>query len=313
MRRILYWILFFILLGVAGYFAYIHNAEFSKLIPVPLYGEVPCSSPLTYSVGSIDSRFGISNATLVKDLAEAEGIWESASGKDLFQYALSGGSVTVDLVYDSRQEAIDRLTAAGLKVDKTKTTYDELKAKYDALAAQLKTEKVEYDSKVSAYRSDENAFNAEVRQANRKGGATPAEYDTLQAKKTALEQKFADLKLAEYVLNEDIRTFNALATTLNQLIAQLNLNVDQYNQAGAAAGEFEEGLYQLENGVQTISIYEFSGHVDLVRVLAHEMGHALGMEHVADQNAIMYKLNSGTNLAATQADVAELNRACAFK
>jgi len=46
-------------------------------------------------------------------------------------------------------------------------------------------------------------------------------------------------------------------------------------------------------------------------VLAHEMGHALGLEHVADAQAIMYKINQGKRLSLTEDDIAALNAQCA--
>ena len=48
----------------------------------------------------------------------------------------------------------------------------------------------------------------------------------------------------------------------------------------------------------------------LVRLLAHEMGHAVGIDHVGDPEAVMYKLNMGENLTATATDLAELNKVC---
>jgi hypothetical protein len=42
------------------------------------------------------------------------------------------------------------------------------------------------------------------------------------------------------------------------------------------------------------------------------MGHALGLGHVTDPAAIMYRNNSGTGLATTAADLTELHRVCGF-
>lgn len=307
MRRIIDTVLLVAVLGVAGYLAYTHEAE----LTAALESLTPCAHPLTYSIGSVDQRFGIPQSILVGDLKEAETIWENPSGKDLFEYAPEGGDVTVDLVYDSRQAATDKLKAAGIRIDKSRASYDMLKASYDALAAKVKAEQTAYDELVAAYKSDEDAYNAEVEKWNARGGAPPAAYEKLQKEKDALSQEFAQVKALESALNADIDTLNALATTLNQLIVQLNINVAQYNRTGAAAGEFEEGLYESAGGVQTIRIYEYANRVQLVRVLAHELGHALGLEHVSDPDAIMYKINRTETLSATAADTAELDRMCA--
>jgi chromosome segregation ATPase len=181
-----------------------------------------------------------------------------------------------------------------------------MKEKYDALSAQVKSEQTTYARKVSAYKANEAAYNAAVSRANKKGGASEAEYDRLEAQKAALLKEYADIKSFQDDMNADIDRLNALANSMNKLIAQLNLNVDQYNQVGAEVGEFEEG----SGGIETIDIYEYSNRTQLVRVLAHEMGHALGMSHVNDEEAIMYKVNSGTLLKATADDLAELDNAC---
>ena len=111
-------------------------------------------------------------------------------------------------------------------------------------------------------------------------------------------------------MNADIDTLNALGTTLNQLIVQLNIDVEQYNRAGSAIGRYEEGIYKVLSGVQTIELYKYTDREQLVSLLAHEMGHALGLDHVAGAESLMYPVNNGGGLQLTDKDTAELSRVC---
>lgn len=310
MRRKVDVLILIVLLGAVGYFGYVYRAQVQVALRQLEAKVRPCQSPITYSIGSVDSRFGITKKILVADLKEAETIWEKPSGKDLFAYTASGGDVTVNLVYDARQAATDKLQAAGIQIDKSKASYDSLKAQYDALSGQLEAQRVHFEQAAAAYKNHEAAYSAEVQSWNRRGGAPAQTYAQLQQEKAALQVELQTVQAEQVKLNSNIDTVNALATALNQLIVQLNLNVRQYNQAGTSQGEFEEGLYVSSAGTQRIDIFEYSSHNTLVRVLAHEMGHAIGLDHVADPEAIMYKINQGERLKLTQEDIHTLNAVC---
>ena len=310
MRRIGDLILLLIVVGVGGYFAYNHQEELHVVVAQIKAKVLPCRSPITYSLGTVDKQFGISEKSLVTILSESVGIWDKGSDKDLFEYKVTGGDVTVNLVYDQRQQSTDRLKEAGMQIDSSKSSYDELKQKYDSLSQLVESQQAQYQRAVSAYKTSEEAYNAEVASWNARGGAPAKVYEQLQQKKEALKEEVDRLNTQQDQLNGNIKTVNALATALNQLIVQLNLNVKQYNQAGAAQGEFEEGIYESSAGKQKIDIYEYSSRSTLVRVLAHELGHALGLEHVADPEAIMYKINQGKKLSLVKDDTNALNALC---
>jgi len=310
MRKTFDWILLIVVLGVAGILFYTNQAEVWGLINMAQKKIQPCIKPVTYSIGTIDSRFEIDKEDLIKDLRVSENIWDKPAEKNLLEYVPEGGEVTVSLVFDNRQDSTNKLKAAGIDTQVSKASYNALKSNYDTLSQQIKSEQSEYNSAISSYKRDQDSYNAKVNSLNRRGGATKSEYDQIQQEKAQLEREFSELKILENNMNNNISTLNALATRINQLIVQLNLKISQYNQIGASAGEFEDGLYKLDRGIQTITIFEYSDRTQLIRVIAHEMGHALGLNHVADEEAIMYKINQGKDLSATTADFTELNKVC---
>ena len=273
----------------------------------------PCSSALTYKVSAFDDRFSISKPELLSALAAAEAIWEKPTGKNLFDYSESG-TLAINLIYDYRQAATEKLEQTGSNIEQSEAGYNTLKARYQALQDDYNTQKQTLDQLVKNYEQRKKSYEQDVAAANKRGGASKAEYEKLEAERQALNDQAAALQKKQEAFNQLVDELNSLAGTLNRMAIDLNLKVDEFNTISLERGEeFQEGVYK-QDGLKTeINIYEFANTGQLTRLLAHEMGHALGLGHVEDPEAIMFRLNQAKNNELTAADLAELKNRCAIK
>lgn len=272
----------------------------------------PCARPLTYRLGTVDKRFGMSEAATLQVIDHAVRIWEDSLSQDFFTYSPQGGLV-INFVYDERQAATDRLKQYGITIDTTKESYDALRQKYLAVKAVVSREQKAYTSAENAYETKRQAYEAEVEFWNDRGGAPPSEYARLQQEQQELNRLTTKLKEQGRALEQQVADLNALVGVLNRIATQLNLDVSQYNKVATdRAKEFEEGIYESTVAGTAITIYEFDNQTQLVRLVAHELGHALGLGHLNNPTDIMYYLNQAKTLQLTANDIAAIKEKCAL-
>ena len=292
-------LLFFALLAGFAYYTY------TKLRP-----DVPCAQPITYTIGEFDNRFGISREDFLSQVDAATKIWEKPIGADLFKYD-PNGELKINLIYDSRQQTTQKNQQLQSTVQGGKTDAASVQVQYLALKAQYEQERSAYETAAAAFNADQKKYEAEVQYYNSKGGAPKSEYDLLNAEKQSLVVRQQQLESQRQNLNTEVVQINDMIDKYNLLVAHVNDVVTDIN--STSGKEFSEGLYVRDSAGVHIDIYEYSTKVKLLRVLAHELGHALGLDHNENPKSIMYALNQSTTEVLSADDLAALKARCKVK
>jgi len=285
-------------IGASGYFLYQKNLK-------------PCDTPLQYSIGRFDTQFGLSQEDFKSDIVEAGSVWEKVLGRKQFIYN-PNASFKINLIYDERQlETIQKqkddfgLSAVENDFKKLDSDFNLFKAQYDQRVAT-------YESDLVAYKNKKSAYDAEVANWNNKGGAPKDIFQSLETERQYLNSEAQRL-------NTEASSINNLTAQLNTLLQERNAKATEYNTVAASynkkynqTSEFNQAEYTGKE----INVYQFSNKQDLILALTHELGHALGMNHVENPKSIMYYLtgvNASTSPTPTAEDLAELNRVCKIK
>ena len=269
----------------------------------------PCGRPIVYHIAQVDSRFGISTDAFTRAVERAAKVWSDAAGRTLFQ-RMSDGGIAISAVYDYRQETQKQLEKLGIRLDEGQQSYEEWKSKYDRLRSLYESRQGEYQVLQRQYDTQSKAYDVAVTQA-KKNGVSTAEFEALEARRVALNTLIGRLNAKAQEVRDMADATNAIIATLNDLGQEANQLIDTYRDTQAPLhDEFQAGVYTRDRNGERVEIFAFDDLADLERLLVHELGHALGLEHLNETGAVMYRLNQSRNEILTDADRLELSRVC---
>lgn len=281
MKKKIIWVLILVLflgLGFANRAAI--AAQYDRLA----YHSI-CDNPIKFKIGKIDNRFNLTESQYISHINDATSIWSTAAGKQLFVYDPEG-ELTISLEYDERQSLNSQINELDTKLDEQNK---ELEPKIDA-----------YEQRVANFKQKAAALNREIDDWNSKGGAPMEVYDGLVARQQALQQESRQLQAQAAELGQSTQEYNAE-------VRELSDTVDTYNEA--LRFKPEEGIYIQDQEGKRIIIYFYNTHEELVHTLAHELGHALGMDHIPNPKAIMFSRTNNA-IIPTSEDLAALSEVC---
>jgi len=272
----------------------------------------PCSEPLEIGVGSLDDRFQLDRVTLGNALRDVADLWSSAMGAPVVAYS-EDAELMVNLVYaeeqqltDSERQFRDRLQSESMSIEMMERRFNERENEYEKKARNYEKEMEELQVSI-------DRLNQWVNIHNRNGGFNEDELRQYDYRKASIDNRSEALERQQAELMKDAETLNRMISDLNRRIEDKNELVDEYNRTFTGERKFTQGAYEWNQNGKSIQVFQFSSLDELKLVLAHEVGHALGLPHVENPASVMYYLmgNQKVNgLALTGEDIEALKAIC---
>lgn len=291
-----------------------------KIFLIVLYGSLivfvyfnlnknSCDSPITYSIGRIDKEFGISRADVQKHTTEASRLWNEALPNKILLEEGEKPDVTINFVFDERQRATIQTQKLKAKIQEQKQNLTETRKLITELKNDYAKKLAAYNLQKDTYEANQDSYNEEVDRWNRRGGAPEKEYNALIEEKDKLDQEYNNLTVSLNELKALSTKINTYSDIHNETVREVNAVVDEVN--AHSGTEFEEGVFDPKDN--SITIYEYESILGLKRVLSHELGHAIGVDHVLNKDSIMYYLNDSDDFKLSNEDMDALKKICKIK
>lgn len=260
---------------------------------------VPCAVPITWRIAAVDPRFGLAMARARAAVEEAAAVWERAAGVALFPHRIDG-AMAVRFIYDERQAETERRRQLHADLEREGERLTAWRDELAARDAELVRIQAELDRDAAAFRRRLDDFNARVRRWNEQGGAPEPIFLELRGEEYRLNYENQELTNRNDELLRRRDSLHAETELFNRAVEDHARRVEAF-ESSAPPRVVESGQYHevalVEGGRvvgmnREIRIYRFDDWDQLVLLIAHELGHALGIGHVDTDGAVMHEFHA---------------------
>ncbi|MCC5942223.1 MAG: matrixin family metalloprotease [Balneolaceae bacterium] len=272
----------------------------------------PCTDSLTLSVGEIDNRYSISEEELQEILTDVAALWSKAAGRELV-VVTEDGDIPVHLIYSEDQARSTMERQLNDRIESMRLELSVLEREYNRAQDQYDDRLDNYNDDARALQSDLSVLKNWVQQINEQGGFRDSQVRQLEERQQQIDNRTRELDRRRIVLSSEADELNRQLDYLNTRIADKNRAIEEYNRSFSGTRRFTQGSFEWHGAQRRINVFHFNGLRELKLVLAHETGHALGVDHVENPASVMYHLMGNqnmVNITLTDEDRAALYDVC---
>jgi len=282
------------------------------------------------SIGTIDNYYKnkISKEELRVMLNEIEYQLESQLGFNVFDYSSDGKPI--DIMYVPPLELENKVASKLALLTRQQEKLEKSKNDFIKEQQELTKEQKILNMKTKKINKATRLLNNYIKSANKTKNLTETQYHKIKKhvidKQELINKKINELKIEEKIFQDKLNSYNRKVSSYNRIIREynhLNQEITRLSRSlrkvkGRTFGYKEISLktyYKngkkikektIKNKMNKIEIYGFDSKKQLKAVLAHEIGHLVGIPHINNKHALMHPILQEKQVRSLQLSPADI-------